>query len=318
MPASPTDFIEYQNSVEQINREARENPEAFAAACEEAYQRNLSAVASRLAGERSPARLVMLAGPSASGKTTTAHRLADALRAAGTDALIISLDDFYRGEYQAPLLPDGGHDYEHVEALNVEEVRSCLSELITRGRCDMPVFDFSIHMPYPHRRRVVLEDRAVAVVEGIHALNPVLIGGLPAAGFRRIYISVKQDVREGGGELLGPNDMRLVRRIVRDRNFRSAPPGKTLSMWKNVMDGERKYIKPFRADADFTINSFHAYEPCVLKSQAEALLHTVPEDDPGWETARRLLGGLERFEAMDCGLVPGNSILREFIGGGIY
>ena len=260
----------------------------------------------------------MMAGPSASGKTTTAHRLADALRAGGTGAEIISLDDFYRGEYQAPLLPDGGHDYEHVEALNVEEVRSCLSELIEKGRCDMPVFDFSIHMPYSHRRRVVLEDGAVAVVEGIHALNPALIGTLPAGAFRRIYISVKQGVRDGTEELLGPNDVRLVRRIVRDRNFRSTPPQRTLFMWKNVLDGERKYIKPFRKSADFTINSFHACEPCVLKTRAVTLLHTVPEGDPGWETARRLLGGLERFEPMDCGLVPGNSILREFIGGGIY
>ena len=186
MPASPTDFIEYQNSVQQINREAEKNPEAFVAACEGAYQRNIESIASRLAGERNEARLIMMSGPSASGKTTTAHRLADALRAAGTGAEIISLDDFYRGEYQAPLLPDGGHDYEHVEALNVEEVRSCLAELIETGRCDMPVFDFSIHMPYPHRRRVVLGDRAVAVVEGIHALNPVLIGTLPAGAFRRI------------------------------------------------------------------------------------------------------------------------------------
>ncbi|QAT49999.1 nucleoside kinase [Caproiciproducens sp. NJN-50] len=318
MAAFRTDFVEYQNSVQQINRSVREDPEAFVAKGERAYHDNLRRIADSLAMEEPPCRLVMLAGPSASGKTTTAHLLAEALRERGTGAEIISLDDFYRGEHQAPLLPDGSHDYENVEALNVPEILECLGDLIASGRCNMPVFDFTIRLPYPHRRQVVLEDREIAIVEGIHALNPLLIAGLPARHIRRIYISVKQGIRDEAGELLGPNDMRLVRRIVRDKNFRGTRPGTTLGMWRNVMDGEYKYIKPFRTTADYTINSFHAHGPCVLKDQAATLLHTVPEDDPGWKTARMLLNALERFEPVDSCLVPKNSILREFIGGGIY
>ncbi|MVB10350.1 Uridine kinase [Caprobacter fermentans] len=318
MTALRTDFIEYQNSVLQINQAVRHDPSAFVAAAEKAYQDSLIKIADSLVNEDPPCRLVMLAGPSASGKTTTAHRLAEILREKGTGAEIISLDDFYRGEHQAPVLPDGSHDYESVEALNVPEIMQCLGELITNGRCNMPVFDFSIHLPYPHRRQVVLENREIAIVEGIHALNPVLLGGLPSEHIRRIYISVKQGIRDDGGELLGPNEMRLVRRIVRDRNFRNAPPWMTLGMWDNVMNGERKYIKPFRASADYTINSYHAHEPCVLKDQAVALLHTVPGEDPGCQTAQTLLNALERFEPVDSCLVPKDSILREFIGGGIY
>lgn len=318
MPALPSDFIRYRNSVRQINRAAREDPASFAASCERDYGFNIRRIAERLLSGEPACRLVMLAGPSASGKTTSAHLLADALRELGNGAEIISLDDFYRGEHQAPLLPDGRHDYEHVEALDVGEVRACLSELLARGRCDMPVFDFSIHLPYPHRRHVVLGEGEVAVVEGIHALNPVLIGTLPQERIRRVYISVKQGIRDEAGELFGPDDVRLVRRIVRDRNFRSAPPATTLSMWRNVMAGEQNYIRPFQKDADFTVNSFHAYEPCVLKDQAAALLRAVPERHPERETALRLLGVLERFESMDTGFVPKNSILREFIGGGIY
>lgn len=318
MPALRTDFIQYQNSVQQINRAAGEDPAAFAQACERAFHDNVKSIAARLVAEEPACRLVMLAGPSASGKTTTAHILADALRETGTGAQIISLDDFYRGEHQAPLLPNGRHDYENVEALNVEEVRRCLGDLTTTGRCNMPVFDFSIRLPYPHRRQVVLEDREIAIVEGIHALNPELTGALPTARVKRIYISVKQGICDGERELLGPNEMRLVRRIVRDRNFRGTPPWVTLDMWGNVMDGERKYIKPFRCTADFTINSFHAYEPCVLKSQAADLLHTVPQEAPDRETALRLLDALERIEPIDGSVVPKNSILREFIGGGIY
>ena len=318
MTAFRTDFVEYQNSVQQINLAVSEDPEAFVARGEKDYHDNLRKIADRLAKEEPPCRLVMLAGPSASGKTTTAHLLAEALRERGTGAEIISLDDFYRGEHQAPLLPDGSHDYESVEALNVPEILQCLGELIEDGRCNMPVFDFTIRLPYPHRRQVVLEDREIAIVEGIHALNPLLIEGLPAQHIRRIYISVKQGIRDEAEELLGPNDMRLIRRIVRDKNFRGTQPGKTLGMWPNVMDGEYKYIKPFRTTADYTINSFHAHGPCVLKDQAVALLHTVPEDDPGWKTARTLLSALERFEPLDSRFVPKNSILREFIGGGIY
>jgi uridine kinase len=318
MAAFQTDFVEYKNSVQQINRAVREDPQAFVAAGEKAYHDNLKRIADSLAKEEPLCRLVMLAGPSSSGKTTTAHLLAEALRERGTGAEIISLDDFYRGEHQAPLLPDGSHDYENVEALNVPEILRCLGDLIENGRCNMPVFDFAMRLPYPHRRQVVLEDRQIAVVEGIHALNPLLIRGLPVEHIRRIYISVKQGIRDESGELLGPNDMRLIRRIVRDRNFRGTQPGTTLGMWPNVMDGEYKYIKPFRSTADFTINSFHAHGPCVLKDQAVALLHTVPEDDPGRKTAQTLLNALERFEPVDSCLVPKNSILREFIGGGIY
>lgn len=311
-------FVSYRNSLRQINRAAKEDPQAFVKQTESEFHGSLRKIAERIASEEPICRLVMLAGPSASGKTTTAHLLVDALRETGTGADIISLDDFYRGEHQAPLLPDGRHDYESLEALNVPELRQCLSELVKSGRCNMPVFDFSIRLPYPHRRQVILEDRGIAVVEGIHALNPVLIGELPSSQIKRIYVSVKQGILNGKEEIFTPNDMRLVRRIVRDRNFRGTQPSTTLGMWNNVMDGERKYIKPFRTDADFTINSFHAYGPCVLKNQAADLLHTVPEEDPCYGTARMLLAGLDQFESIAPDLVPRNSILREFIGGGIY
>ncbi|MCI1964572.1 MAG: nucleoside kinase [Oscillospiraceae bacterium] len=318
MAAFRTDFVEYQNSVQQINRAVREDPETFVAAGEKAYHDNLKQIADSLAQEEPLCRLVMLAGPSASGKTTTAHILAEALRERGTGAEMISLDDFYRGEQQAPLLPDGSHDYENVEALNVPEILQCLGALIENGQCNMPIFDFTVRQPSAHKRQVVLKDHEIAIVEGIHALNPRLISGLPVQHIRRIYISVKQGIRDAEKELLGPNDMRLVRRIVRDRNFRGTNPETTLSMWRNVMNGEYKYIKPYRTSADYTINSFHAHGPCVLKDQAAALLHTVPGDDPGWKTAQVLLNALEQFESVQSSFVPKNSILREFIGGGIY
>lgn len=312
------DFVEYENNVEAINRAVNNDPEGFVLRTEDAYHKNIRAIAEELAQETPACRLVMLAGPSSSGKTTTAHLLADALRAVGTGAVIISLDDFYRGEYHAPLLPSGKHDYESVEALNLPEIQQCLYDLVEKSRCSMPVFNFEIRMPYPHRRPVSLGEHEIAVVEGLHALNPLLINKMPALRVKKIYISVKQGVFNGERELFGPNEIRLVRRIVRDHRFRGTKPETTLDMWKNVMDGERKYIKPFRKDADFTINSLHAYELCVLARECGELLHTVPETSPQFGIARKMAAGLEHIVPLSGELVPKNSILREFIGGGIY
>lgn len=311
-----TGYVTYRNSVNEINRAALADPEAFVTDTETTYQKNLDAIARQIASEDPMCKLVMIAGPSSSGKTTTAHRLIRALQKTGVESVSISLDNFYFGEKNAPLLPDGSHDYESLKALNLEDIRRCLFGLVQENQCDMPVFDFEKHLPFPYRRKVVLHEREVAVVEGIHALNPELTRLLPEFREHRIYISVKQGVDDGGKQIFGPNDIRLVRRIVRDYNFRGTSPEKTLQMWANVMDGERKYIKPFRPFADSTINSFHAYELCVLKSQAVDLLHSVPEQSDFFGRAQALAQGLERVESVDCGLVPPNSIIREFIGGG--
>ncbi|MCI1956519.1 MAG: nucleoside kinase [Oscillospiraceae bacterium] len=315
MEPAKTKFVTYRNSVEEINRAVREDARAFVQKAEEDYHRNIEEIAGSIAGESPMCKLVMLAGPSSSGKTTTAHMLMNELRRKGVGCVSISLDDFYLGENCAPLLPDGRPDYECLEALNVEAIRKCLSGLVQNNRCEMPVFDFEQHVPYRRRRQVILHDREVAVVEGIHALNPELIRTLPELRVRRIYISVKQGILDCGNEILGPNDIRLVRRIVRDYRFRKTDPDATLNMWPNVMRGERKYIKPFRRDADTTVNSFHDYELCVLKNQALALLHTVPENSLNRERADRLADALACLVPVDDALVPKTSMIREFIGG---
>ncbi|MCI1982300.1 MAG: nucleoside kinase [Oscillospiraceae bacterium] len=317
MLESRTKYVTYRNSLDEINRAAEADPAAFISGAESSYRKNIRKIAEQIAGEKPMCRLVMLAGPSSSGKTTTAHRLISALKEIGVGCVSISLDDFYLGENRAPLRPDGRRDYECLQALDVKKIQECLSGLVENNRCEMPVFDFEQHVPYPRCRQVVLHENEVAVVEGIHALNPVLIGHLPALRVRRIYISVKQGVTAAGRELLGPNDIRLVRRLVRDYNFRRTSPENTLNMWENVMEGEYRYIKPFRKDADITVNSFHAYEVCALKDRALELLHTVPEGSPARAPAMKLQAALERFSPVDAGLIPKDSVIREFIGGGV-
>lgn len=307
-------FLTFDNSIREINEAALEEPKKFVLDTEQAYLQSLEQIAREIAGEEPMCRLVMIAGPSASGKTTTAHLLRDILQKLGVGSESISLDDFYLGTECAPLLPDGRRDFECLEALNLKELHRCLYGLATEGRCDMPIFDFQRRMPSSLKRSVVLNQRSIAVVEGIHALDPVLMEALPATRVRRIYISVKQGVTGRQGEMIGPNDVRLVRRIVRDSIFRSTGPDVTLGMWPDVMTGERKYIKPFRRDADFTINSFHAYELCVLKEKALPLLNTIQSSSPYLRQALRLTDTLRLFNPLSSSLVPADSIIREFIG----
>ncbi len=311
------EYVAYRNSVEAINRAVETDPAAFVQKVEQEYHRNVMNIAKKIASESPMCKLVMLAGPSSSGKTTTAHLLKKALGEVGVGSVSISLDDFYLGEGLAPLLPNGKHDYECLESLDVAEIQKCLAGLVQNNRCEMPVFDFEQHVPYPHRRQVILHDHEVAVVEGIHALNPQLLSQLSELRVHRIYISVKQGIYSSSGEILGPNDVRLVRRLVRDYNFRRTSPDETLSMWPNVMHGERTYIKPFRKDADITVNSLHTYELCVLKPQAMELLPTVPAESKNYPVAQKLMAGLQRISAIDTDLVPKNSMIREFIGGGM-
>ena len=317
MEKRAAEYVAYRNRLEDINRAVRTDASAFVEAAEAAYRKNIAAIAAEIAAENPACRLIMLAGPSSSGKTTTAHLLKKALVEAGVGCVSISLDDFYLGESLAPMLPNGKRDYECLEALNLKEIQKCLYELVKNNRCEMPVFDFEQHVPYPHRRQVVLHDRDVAVVEGIHALNPLLISALPEFRVHRIYISVKQGVRDSSRDVLGPNDIRLVRRLVRDYNFRGTTPGATIAMWPNVMRGEYRYIKPFRKDADTTVNSFHDFELNVLAEPAVSLLSTVPAGSPEYGTAVRLSEALTRFDPVSQSLVPKSSMIREFIGGGI-
>lgn len=315
-PKKTAEYVAYRNQVEEINRLIKEDPASFVDAAEADYQTNIESIAAEIAAENPACRLVMIAGPSSSGKTTTAHMLKKALEKAGVGCESVSLDDFYLGADIAPLLPNGERDYEALEALDVPEIQKCLYELVKNNRCDMPVFDFEHHVPFPYRRHVELKDREVAVVEGIHALNPKLISLLPEYRVHRIYISVKQGVYSNEGNILGPNDVRLVRRLVRDYHFRGTEPQTTLSMWPNVMRGEYQYIKPFRKDANTTINSFHDYELNVLAKPALQLLSTVPPESPEYPTAVRLKKALSYFEPLSPEFVPESSMIREFIGGG--
>ena len=307
-------YVKYINHLEQINDAALARPQVMIDEVEDGYREHLRNIARNILSHYGTAKVCMLAGPSSSGKTTTAHLLRDYLEELGLQAQIVSLDDFYLGTAQMPLLPSGERDYETVNALDVEMVRQCIRSVIDQGTCMLPAYDFMTSERRLNARALDVRENGFVIMEGIHALNPIFTKDLPAGSAIKLYVSVKQQIKDANGEVVSPMDLRLIRRIARDVQFRNTSAERTLAMWPNVVAGEDKYIRPYRMSADYTVNSIHIYEPCVLRSLVIPLLRSIPEDSPHNRKARDLDARLMRFEPVDPDHVPENSMLREFLG----
>ena len=300
-------------TCDEINRLALE-PKKFLDDCSYDYHSRVSEVAERIFCDKGK-KIVMLAGPSSSGKTTTANLLSDMLTKRGGRAYTISLDDFYHPRSVGyPLDENGKPDYECVEALNIELLHSCFGELLKNGVAYFPVFDFRSGERINNAKKVELSENDVIIVEGLHALNPVITETLDKNSLFRIYVSVSSRVYEENGEvLLSKRNLRFIRRIVRDYAFRSTSAERTFEIWQSVMKGEDKYLFPFEGNADIKLNSFHPCEPCVLSEKALKLLETVSAIEYKTQ-ADLMINKLKIFKTIDCSLLPMNSLLREFTG----
>ncbi|MDD6174746.1 MAG: nucleoside kinase [Firmicutes bacterium] len=312
MSIASNHYLKYTARLEAINREAAARPEALIGEVEENFRVSIEEIALR-ARSRS-FRLILLAGPSSSGKTTASHLLTDYFQTMNIHSHVISLDDFFLGRGQAPLLPNGRPDFESLEALDVARTRQCLADLVEKGQCEMPVFNFTTGAPEPFTRSVSVGRSDVVIVEGLHALNPILTENLPPESFLRVYISVKQGICDANGEIIRARQIRLLRRMVRDYYYRACSPERTLEMWEDVCRGEDLYIQPFKRQADLTVNSLHLYEPCIFRVLALPLLEQLQQQQPQNLKVENLLQQLSRFEPLDPSLVPKTSLLQEFIG----
>ena len=307
-------YIKYINHLEQINDAALSRPAVMIGEVEDSYREHIKNIARNIVTHYGKAKICMLAGPSASGKTTTAHFLRDYLGEFGVRATIVSMDDFYLGAEDVPTLPDGTKDFETVNALDIELVKSCLKSVIESGSCMLPKYYFGDGKRELNVTKLDIQDHGFVIMEGIHALNPVFTKELPEGSAIKLYVSVKQQIKDVNGDVISPMDIRLVRRICRDVQFRGTSVERTLSMWPNVVHGEDMYIRPYRLSADYTVNSIHIYEPCVLRGAVIPQLRAIPEDSPYYRKARELDSYLMRFEPVNPDLVPENSMLREFLG----
>ena len=303
---------------EEIDRLARENPEGLIAGEHQRYFSDVEALARSLLTEPGPRGLVMLSGPSSSGKTTTARFLSARLREQGMDTHVVSLDDFYRGRQRAPVLEDGSYDYEALEALDLDQLQTCLRELIDRGRTRIPRFDFVTGRPSPERVELALEADSLVIFEGIHAINPLFEEHLPQERMAKIYVNTLTPIYDGGHKLLARRSIRLVRRILRDERFRDCSAANTLLMWPQVVRGESRYIFPYVDTVDYVIDTTHACEPCLFSGEIVPALTmaeaTLPEGSAAREAAAALKEAMEAFVSLPVSLLPQRSLLREFIG----
>ena len=268
--------------------------------------------------KRRGARAVFVAGPSSSGKTTFSNRLCIHLRVLGLRPVLVSLDDFYQDRSQLPLEENGQPDLEALSALDVPLLRQCLEGLLRGDLVSMPRFDFTVSKRAKESYPLQLKPDQILVMEGIHGLNPALHSGFDPRLICKIYISELTCLNLDHHNRIRTTDARLLRRIVRDHQFRATPPEETLAMWNSVRRGEEKWIFPYQEQADFVFNSALHYELPVLKRYAYDLLKTISPEDPVYLSSRRLLKILHYIlpatdEAMPD--IPPLSLLREFIGG---
>ncbi len=289
---------------------ASESPATFVSHCEIEYESRVIAAAAESKG--AGCKVIMITGPSASGKTTTAHKISAALQRSGTNATTVSLDNFYKSLDEYPRLPDGSKDYENVEALDIEEIHNCLTQLIRTGSADFPIFDFKTENPKKERQHIELKD-GILVVEGIHALNPLINGVLPQDSVYKIYAGLREEYSLKGQRSIPTRDIRLARRMVRDNKFRQHNLEKTLEMWKGVCDGEDRFIKAYKSNADLLLDTSFSYEICVLASFVAEMKGQAK--DP--ELAKMLDKLVEKFapvSKLGDNYIPPQSMLREFIG----
>ncbi len=264
------------------------------------------------------ARLVLISGPSSSGKTTFAKRLGIQMRILGLNPVLISLDDYFVERDRTPRDANGEYDYEALEALDLEAFNNDLKTLLSGGSVDVPRYDFITGKRQYHDKPLQLDERSVLVVEGIHGLNPQLTGEIDDAFKFKIYISAFTSISMDDLSRISTTDNRLLRRIVRDYNTRGSDASATLHRWESVRRGEDRHIFPYQENCDVMFNSSLFYEISVLRSFVEPMLHEVPDTIPEYGEAKRLLKFIDNFTHIAPDEIPPTSILREFIGGSSF
>ncbi len=301
------------NSLPEINKYTN-SPEAFIKNAEKNYLKGVYSAAERIA-DNDDIKIVALAGPSASGKTTTAHILCDRLSIIGEKPIVVSLDDFYLEPESLPLQPDGSRDYESVSSLNLTLIEKCFNEIIKTGKTMLPRFDFVTKKSITDERPCDISDGGIIIVEGLHALNPIITDLVPRENIFKAYISVNCSIEDSFGEqLLSSRQIRLVRRTLRDRIFRGSSVNDTLALWNGVVEGERKHLYCFKNTADAQIRTLHVYEPCVYRNDFLKLREEITKDSVCYEYFMRTANAIEKFSPISSDLVPKKSLIREFIG----
>ena len=263
-------------------------------------------------------KLILLAGPSSSGKTTTSKKLELFLKGFGLNPIAISIDNYFLDRDKTPRLPDGSYDFESLNSINVELFNKNLKDLLDGKEVTLPVYNFITGKSELSDESIKLGEKEILIVEGLHALNEELTYSIDRKNKYKIYLCPLTVLSLDNHNRIRTTDNRLLRRIVRDNRTRGYSASDTLSTWSKVREGEEKYVFPFQDEADVIFNTSLIYELGVLKTYAEPLLYSVEESDPMYKEAVRLLNLLKNILPISNDYIPVDSIVREFIGGGYF
>ena len=280
-------------------------------------EKKISQIADQIAA-RGNVKMVLIAGPSSSGKTTTCKRLSVQLVTNGIKPVPISLDDYFVDRERTPRDASGDYDFEHLHALNLDLLNEQMSALLRGEEVELPRYDFATGRSLRSGRKLVLHDDEVLVVEGIHALNPELMSQVPPERVFRVYASALTTILLDAHNYIPTTDNRLLRRIIRDYKYRGVSAQETIRRWPSVRKGENRWIFPFQENADSMFNTAMLFELAVIKSQAEPLLEQVPENCPEYAEAYRLRKFLGYIKPIPDQQIPPTSLLREFLGGSSF
>ena len=289
----------------------------FIQTCETRHNNSLAELGEMIEKDKENIRLIAIAGPSSSGKTTFSNRLRIELMSKGIKPVTLSIDNYYIDRDKIQPDENGNLDLEDINTIDVDLFNQHLLALINGETVNMPIFDFNV-AKRTHTVKVSVPNNVPIIIEGIHALNEALSASIPAHQKFKIFISPQIQINIDNHSPISTTDLRLIRRIVRDKQFRNASAEHTLSMWKSVRSGEFKWIYPHQESSNYVYNSELTYELCVLKKYAMPLLKEITPDSPYFITANRLIKYLKYFKEIDESSIPCNSLIREFIGGSCF
>jgi uridine kinase len=309
--------ITQADSVARINKYISEDRVVdFISLCEAKHSRMLVELGEAIEKRKETLRLICIAGPSSSGKTTFANRLRIELMSRGFRPIRISIDDYYLPKDQAPKDHEGKPDLENIHALNLPLFNQHLAQLINGEEVELPHSKFDASLTKSTRLKI--DEDTLIIIEGIHALNDALTSLVPKTQKYKIYISPQSQINYDDHNPMSLTDLRLLRRMVRDKKYRGSPAEQTIDMWPSVRRGEFTWIYKTQEEADYVFNSFLPYELCVMKRYAIPVLSAIEKESIYFPTAERLIRMLKYFEDMEEKWIPSHSLIREFIGGSCF
>lgn len=307
-------ILEIQN-ISHLNDAITENRfKDLINVAEALHEKKIAQIADLIANSKEKKKLVLIAGPSSSGKTTFAQRLAVQLKVNGLKPISISIDDYFKNREDTPIDEQGEFDFESVEAIDIETFNDVMTKLIKGELVEVPTYNFQKGMREWTGKKLKINEDQVVIIEGIHGLNEILTQDIPKEKKFKVYISALTHLGIDNHNRIPTSDLRLIRRIVRDFQFRGTDALSTIKRWDSVRRGEDRFIYPFQEEADVMFNSSLVYELCVLKKVALPQLVKIKNDVPEYIEAKRLVKFLNYFLSAESVGIPNNSILQEFLG----